>query len=178
MNIVILYGPPAVGKLTVARELSKCTGYKVLHVHLVADFIASVFPFGSKEVIPLMEKIRLELLKAAQKNKKIEGIILTAGYEPKGKVDLRESFLKKLDAMAGGKTFFVRLKCDERGLYKRMGNKSRRLFQKPRKKEILRYLLKNFRLDAPVKLKKSLMIDNTMLSASACAKRIKSFYKF
>ena len=37
MQFVVLYGRPAVGKLTVARELSALTGYAVFDNHLVVD---------------------------------------------------------------------------------------------------------------------------------------------
>ena len=30
MKLIIIYGPPAVGKLTVAEELSRRTGFKIL----------------------------------------------------------------------------------------------------------------------------------------------------
>jgi shikimate kinase len=177
MKILIIYGPPGVGKLTVAKELAKKTGFKLFHVHLVADLVVSLLPFGSKEFLPLMESIRLALLKAAGKNKKAGGVILTGVYEPKGKVDLSEKFLRKITALAGKQVFFVQLKCSERELFKRIRNQSRRLFKKIHKKETLKFLLKNYSLDAAVKLKESLTIDNTKLSALECAKQIKAFYK-
>jgi tRNA uridine 5-carbamoylmethylation protein Kti12 len=31
MKLIFLYGPPAVGKLTVAQELVTLTGYKLFH---------------------------------------------------------------------------------------------------------------------------------------------------
>lgn len=37
MEFVLLYGPPAIGKLTIAKELQKLKGYKLLHNHLVVD---------------------------------------------------------------------------------------------------------------------------------------------
>jgi len=34
MNLVFLHGPAASGKLTVGRELSRLTGYRLFHNHL------------------------------------------------------------------------------------------------------------------------------------------------
>lgn len=45
MKLIFIYGQPAVGKLTVAKELEKITGYKILHNHLFVDLVRSVFEF-------------------------------------------------------------------------------------------------------------------------------------
>ena len=47
MNLVFIYGPPGVGKLTVAKELAGLTGYKLFHNHLSIDWVLPVFDFGS-----------------------------------------------------------------------------------------------------------------------------------
>ena len=41
VKLIFVYGLPATGKLTVARELSSLTGYKVFHNHLVVDLLQS-----------------------------------------------------------------------------------------------------------------------------------------
>lgn len=45
-RMIFLYGPPAVGKLTVANLVSERTGFRVLHNHLTIDAITPVFAFG------------------------------------------------------------------------------------------------------------------------------------
>jgi hypothetical protein len=176
LKIVIIYGPPAAGKLTVARELAKKTGHKLLHGHQIADLLVSIIPFGTKGFLPLMEKVRLTLLETARKNRKVKGIILTCVYEPTGKVELREGFLRKVDRLAGGELHLVRLKCAERELYKRVRGMSRRQFRKIREKAPLQSLLRSYRFDAAVRFKESLAIDNTELSAVKCAEQIKKHY--
>ena len=47
MKLVILYGAPASGKLTIATELGKRTGFKVFHNHLSIDCVRPVFDFGT-----------------------------------------------------------------------------------------------------------------------------------
>lgn len=37
MKLLFIYGPPASGKLTVAREPAALTGYRLFHNHLVVD---------------------------------------------------------------------------------------------------------------------------------------------
>jgi shikimate kinase len=33
MNFIVIFGPPAVGKMTVGQELARLTGYKLFHNH-------------------------------------------------------------------------------------------------------------------------------------------------
>src|SRR5207249_6103945 len=48
MRLVFIYGPPASGKLTVATELAKLTGFKLFHNHVSIQFVQSIFEFGTK----------------------------------------------------------------------------------------------------------------------------------
>lgn len=173
MKVVIIYGPPGVGKLTVAKRLAKMTGFRLFHVHLIADAILSLFPYGAKEFVPLMEKMRLEFMKAAADSRRIAGVILTGVYSPKTKIDLSEKLIRKLSKITRVRVFLVKLNCSEQQLYKRIKHPSRRLFKKIHEKGALKYLLKNFRLNATIKLKESLAIDNTKFPAGRCARQIK-----
>ena len=48
MKLIVIYGPPAAGKLTVAKELSKLTGFKVLHNHITIDLIDHFIGFDKR----------------------------------------------------------------------------------------------------------------------------------
>lgn len=56
MKLIFLYGPPAAGKLTIARALAVITGFAVFHNHLVVDAVESIFPFGSERFTRLREQ--------------------------------------------------------------------------------------------------------------------------
>ncbi len=58
MRLIFIYGPPAVGKLTVARELGRLTGLAVFDNHLSFDCVRAVFPIGSPTLNPLVEQVR------------------------------------------------------------------------------------------------------------------------
>ena len=91
MKLIVIYGPPAVGKLTVAKELAKITGYRVLHNHLVIDMVESVFSRDSPMFWKLIDSYRIDLIgKAAANDEK--GIILTS-VNIKGKDD---NFIKDI----------------------------------------------------------------------------------
>ena len=53
MKLLFLHGAPAVGKLTVARDLAALTGLRLFHNHLTVDLVSSLFAFGSEPFILL-----------------------------------------------------------------------------------------------------------------------------
>jgi hypothetical protein len=46
-ELLLLFGPPAVGKMTVGQELAKVTDYRLLHNHRVIDLLTDYFEFAS-----------------------------------------------------------------------------------------------------------------------------------
>jgi hypothetical protein len=57
MKLLFLYGPPAVGKLTVATELSKLTGFTLLDNHKATDYLPEIFPRSN----PAFDAVRSQL---------------------------------------------------------------------------------------------------------------------
>ena len=58
MELYLIYGLPGVGKLAVARELMRLRpGYKLFHIHLVADMLESVFGFDGRGFVRLRDRI-------------------------------------------------------------------------------------------------------------------------
>ncbi len=62
MRFIFLHGLPGVGKLTVATELAKRTGFRVFHNHLAVDLVESLFEFGSLPFVELRGKLRLKVV--------------------------------------------------------------------------------------------------------------------
>ena len=56
MDIVLLFGPQAVGKMTVGEELEKKTGLPLFHNHMTIDLVVKFIPYG--EVQNLIMYIR------------------------------------------------------------------------------------------------------------------------
>src|SRR3989442_10339181 len=67
MRLVFIYGPPASGKLTVATELAKLTGFKLFHNHVSIQFVQSIFEFGTKTFWRLTNKYRLQMIEEGSK---------------------------------------------------------------------------------------------------------------
>src|SRR5580693_906046 len=82
MVLIILYGPPAVGKLTIAEKLAERTGYKIFQNNPTVHAVVPIFDFGTPEFIRTLERIRLTLLNEATRSN-IEGMIFTYCYDAK-----------------------------------------------------------------------------------------------
>jgi hypothetical protein len=88
MKLVFLHGAPAVGKLTLARELAALTDFRLFHNHLTVDLVTSLFPFGSEPFILLREQIWLAAFAAAARS----NVSLIFTFNPERTV--RESFVQ------------------------------------------------------------------------------------
>ena len=127
MKLVFLHGAPAVGKLTVARELAALTGFRLFHNHLTVDLVSSLFPFGSEPFVLLREQIWLAAFAEAARN----NVSLIFTFNPERTV--RKSFVQDaIEAVAteNGQVIFVELTCAEEELERRMEDSSRKEFGK------------------------------------------------
>ena len=152
---------PGVGKLTVARELSNLTGYKVFHNHLTVDLATSLFGFGSIPFINLREKIWLETFSEAIKAD-FEGLIFT--FAPESTVPNRfpEKVRDLLEAN-GGQVTFVELNCEPEELERRLIDSSRSKFGKLNSLELFRELKEKGVFETP-KISPDILVETTNLS--------------
>ena len=75
MHLVFVFGPPAVGKMTVGREICARTGYKLLHNHMTVEPVLDVFPFGSPPFGRLVNEFRRRILEEAVLA--LDGLVMT-----------------------------------------------------------------------------------------------------
>lgn len=61
-NLIIILGPPAVGKMTVGFELSRLTGIPLFHNHTTIDLVLPFFEFGTPPFIRLVEGMRRSIV--------------------------------------------------------------------------------------------------------------------
>ena len=61
MIFIAIFGPPAVGKMTVGYELAKMTGMKVFHNHMTIDLILEFSPYGHEKFTTLVSEFRLRI---------------------------------------------------------------------------------------------------------------------
>ena len=174
MKLVFIYGPPAVGKLTVATELAGLTGFKLFDNHVSIHFVRSIFEFGTRTFSRLTGKYRLEMLEEAAK----EGIdtIFTFVYG-RGEDDRFVKNVFKMIRSHGGQVCFVRLHCEPRELVRRVKASQRRRIGKVSSEKILADLFRRHTLDTEIPFRKSLSIDTTNRKPRNVAKAIARRYR-
>ncbi len=75
-TLVFLTGPPAVGKMTVGRELSRLTGLPLFHNHLSIEAVLPVFGFGDPAFNRIVTSLREQVI-AEVAESDLPGVIFT-----------------------------------------------------------------------------------------------------
>ena len=175
MQLILVYGPPAVGKLTIAKELQRITGFKLFHNHLVSDLIESVIDWESTVFGSEKTKLYLQMLELAAKEK-TQGLIFTYCYAYPDDTKFINRIVKSIKKH-NGEVLFVQIVCSEEKLMNRVMEKSRGKYFKISNKKTLKKVLGQYDLFSEIPKKNSLTIDNSDLFAKKVAKIITKHYK-
>lgn len=180
MKFVIIFGPQAVGKMTVGQSLEALTGYKLFHNHMSIDFVSQFFDYGSPSGKRLVGLIRQEIFEEVSKSD-WEGFIFTFvwGFDIQADWDYVEQ-VSHVFQSKGGTVYLVELEADlEERLIRNKGE--HRLLHKPTKRDIERSerdLLQTFekhRLNSypgEITSPNYLRINNTNMEPDEVAKHI------
>ena len=170
MRLVFIYGLPATGKLTVARELAALTDFKLFHNHLTVDLAASLFAHGSPEYMDYVRSLRLEgFARGAAAN---VDLIFTFWYSNISQPSVVR--YREIIETAGGEVLFVHLHCRSEILEQRVMADSRR-GKKIDSVTDLRLALEQYGT-ADTIAGTTLSIDNSDLEPQDAAKQIADFY--
>jgi AAA domain len=173
MNLVFIYGPPGVGKLSVAREVARLTGYKLFDNHVSIRCADSVFDFGTEPFWRIVGTIRDLVFEEAAAN----GVSLITTFVYSHPQDL-PGFERRLGSFEarGGRTLLVHLSCAREELERRLTRPGRAEAGKLASVETFRELLTRHDLFSPVPGRESLEIDNTALAPEEVAGLIVRHY--
>lgn len=181
MKFILIFGPQAVGKMTVGQELAKITGLKLFHNHMTIDLVNPFFNFGSETGKRLVNTFRNEIFKAVAVSE-LEGLIFTYiwAFDQKEDWDYVENICGIFESK-GGSTYFVELECDLDTRLERNQTENRLKF-KPSKRDTnwsdleLRNSITKYRMNSEIdeiKNKNYIRINNSKLSAEKTALIIK-----
>ena len=165
---ILLYGPPAAGKQTVAHEVVKRYGLRLLDNHATVDLALRLFDFGAEEFGGLVERLRLELITTAAR----AGLDVVSTLVFAHPVD-RAGLSRLVDAArdAGATVSFVQLRPARAVLEERVTSSSRAGTRKIRDLDSLRGILDRHDLVTPIN-PDDLSIDNTDLPPAEAARLI------
>ena len=169
MKLIIIYGPPAAGKLTVATELAEKTGYKLFHNHVSIDCVKPVFDFGTPPFLRMIELIRFGIIaEAAREN---VSLIHTFVYAL-GEDD--EHFANLIAACEdnGGEVHLVLLKCNDELRKERIGSESRVRIGKLTDPASVDRLRDRYDLLSPYTQRESLIIETDDIGPGHAARMI------
>jgi len=171
--IIVLYGIPGVGKLTVARKLHEISKLPLFHNHLSKDLVDSVFK--SSKRMDLIDEIRFSFFKTASEQNL--GLIFTFVYAK----DVDDDFMNEIFNIAKSNNaplFFIQLTCKESVLKNRLANESRNKYNKLRDFNLLQETMKKYDLINPYSTDENhLIIDTTNLEPQETADQILQFIK-
>ena len=178
-NLVFLFGPPAVGKMTVGRALEAVTGIPLFHNHMSIELVLPFFGFESPSFNRLVSGFREQLFAEVAEHGQ-SGMIFTYVWAFDVPSDLEFAVrAKNVFESHGARVVFVELWAD---LDTRVARSATplRLAEKPSQRDVaaarsrLAEFDRRYRLttDGTFPLGDWLRIDNTALEPDAAAELI------
>jgi len=100
MDFIFVFGPQAVGKMTVGQELSKLMGYRLLHNHLTIDIARALYDVKDARFIKQLTRLNFFTFYEFIKQPSANGLVYTdvwalnSNHDIKTKVQMFEMFHK------------------------------------------------------------------------------------
>lgn len=185
MKLVIIFGPHAVGKMTVGQELAKNTGLKLFHNHMTIDIVSELFENMPAERLRLTNLFRKEIFESYSQSEEY-GMIFTFMWALNSKEDW--DYINNLEALftsRGSEVYYVELEADY-DLRLERNKTENRLLHKPSKRNLerselfFRNLEEKYRLNShegEFQMENYIKINNTNLSPDIVAEKIKEHFQ-
>ncbi|SEO52960.1 AAA family ATPase [Paenibacillus sp. OV219] len=184
MKLVLLFGPMAVGKMTVGQELAQITELKLFHNHMTIELLCPYFGF-TPEMWELTYQFRMQIFETYAKG---EGYGMIFTYVWSFEVQQDWIYAKQICDIFeknGGEVYWVELEADLDARIERNRSENR-LAHKPSKRDVeqseARMLagVEQHRLNSgegELVHDRYLRINNTDLTPEEVANRIKTHFE-
>ena len=184
MKFVQIFGPQAVGKMTVGQELEKITDLKLFHNHMTIDLVSQFFNYDTDEGKRLVNLFRREIFEAVAKSD-LYGLIFTSVWilDDQERWEYRNEIFNLFESY-GAKIYLIELEADFDERFKR-NNTPNRLLNKPTKRNIemseriFQSMENNHRFNSfpgEINRENYIRFDNTNIEAVEVAKTIKNTF--
>ena len=182
MDLILILGSGAVGKMTVGQELMKITDFRLFHNHMMIEPVLEIFgSFQGQLISKLREDIFEEFMKT-----EYQGMIFT--YMMAFDLPSEWEYIRSLSSRfeeTGGTVYYVELVADQEERLKRNRSENR-LNRKASKRDLvlsderLKHEDEHYRLvsnEGEITFENYIRIDNTDISPDKAAAMIKEKFK-
>ena len=178
--LLVLVGPPAVGKMTVGHALAERTGLRLFHNHHTIDLVLRFFPYGTPPFQRLVGEFRRRILGEVAASD-LPGMIFTYvwAFDDPRDAQAVEAYARPFRAR-GGRVVFVELAATQEERLRRNETEFR-LAEKPFKRDRAASRQQLLDTDARYRLNSAgefdgrpdwLRLETTALAAEDVAERI------
>ncbi|MNR07476.1 hypothetical protein D3C85_1235950 [compost metagenome] len=185
MKFIIIFGPQAVGKITVGHELEKITGLKLFHNHMTIELVTPFFDYGTDSGQRLVSLFRREIFEEMSKSDQA-GMIFTYvwAFDLQSDWDYVEEISHVFESR-GGTVYLVELEADLEERLER-NQSPHRLMHKPTKRNFerserdLKSTAERYRLNSregELHKENYIRINNTRISPAKAAQMIKDKFQ-
>ena len=169
MKLVLIHGPPAAGKLAVARALARLGPFKLFDHHASIDLALRVFAFGSSAFGRIVNGVRELVFEEAARAG--VNLIFTYVYAHPEDEPYLEGVMARLEAQ-GGEICLVHLSAPRDVLLERVGHASRQDTGKLKSAAELAPVLARYDVFTPYPLRESLRLDSSSAPPETLARII------
>ena len=167
MKVIFLYGPPASGKLTIAKKLAEKTGISLFHNHLTFDLAEVLYEPFTQPFYDYCADLRLDVFGDAKLAH--QDLIFTFFYISPDD----DNLVNQIIHIAGEDNVkFVKIEASSDTLLNRVENKDRAKYSKINSKSVLTRYLKENNWSESIEKTDSLIISTDNLTPDDAVQKI------